>query len=436
MFIKEVASSLYAWDLADEGVKEIADRLQERANVNCLYLVGVMHYEKRPLTSLFYTHNNKRKFYLPENSRAYYRMDMNSFRDTKLKPKFTERDFLKNTDWLDVLSKEARARGMNAGIELSHTLFDTNIANEEYPDMLQRNVKGEIIRGMQGLLCPNHPDVHEYQRAMFYDTVKNHDVDLIQTCLLTFGGEQKVTAPWFFDSWLDSKNANLANLLGLADGGCFCEHCKAKAVKWGYDWSLIKHDIGKLYEIAHATPYKFQTSLMENNLTLGSNLTESMFLIEYPGLLEFIKFRIQSITELFSDIYRSIHEARPNIDFRYNNHVRFPEYTGISFKDIAPYLDSVRESDYSEQYGAPDQFVFKRNTLLKIRRGIGFDKGLISAIATRPNATPEKIRESLKVLAEMGIDGISLGHYDGAHMEHLDAVKQGMQEANIQVVYK
>ncbi len=434
MFIKEVAASLYAWDLADEGIETIADNLQEHSNVNCMYLVGVMHYEKRPLTSLFYTHNSARKYYLPENSRVYYHLDMDSFKDTKLKPRFSERDFLKGTDWLDVLTKEARKRGLRTGIELSHTLYDTNIAYEEHKDVLQRDVNGQIIQGTQGLLCPNNPDVHEYQRAMFYDTVKNHDVDLIQTCLLTFGGERKVQAPWFFNTWMDINNANLASLIGLADGGCFCGHCKAKALAWGYDWDMILRDMKKLYEVAHANPYKYQTSLMENNLTLGSNLTDSMLLIEYPGLMEFIKFRIQSVTELFKDIYTSIHEAKPGIDFRYNNHTRFPEYHGISFKDIAPYVDSVRESDYTEQYGAPDHFVFKRNTLLKIRRGIGFEKGLISALATRPNATPELLRESLKILAEMGLDGISLGHYDGAHMEHLDAIRQGMAEANITII--
>ena len=434
MLIKEVASSLYAWDLADEGIETIADNLQQRANVNTLYLVGVMHYEKRPLTSLFYTHNAVRKFYLPENSRVYYRMNMDSFKNTKLKPRFSERDFLKDTDWLDVLTKEARKRGMRTGIELSHTLFDTNIAYEQYPEILQRNVLGEIIQGSQGLLCPNNPDVHEFQRAMFQDTVANHDVDLVQTCLLTFGGEKKVQAPWFFDSWMDINQGNAASLLGLADGGCFCEHCQRKARAMGYDWDRIVHDMMKLYAIAHATPYRYQDSLMENNLTLGSNLTDSMIFMEYPGLLDFIKFRVESVTELFKDIYESVHQARPDIDFRYNNHVRFPEYTGISFKHIAPYVDSVRESDYSEQYGAPDRFTFKRNTILKIRRGIGFDKKIIAALATRPNATPDVIRQSLHVLAETGIDGLSLGHYDGAHMEHLDAIGQGMAEANITLV--
>lgn len=434
MLIKEVASSLYAWDLADEGIERIADNLQEKSNVNCMYLVGVMHYEKRPLTSLFYTHNPKRKFYLPENSRAYFRLGMDSFKDTKLKPKFSERDFLKNTDWLDVLTAEGRKRGMKVGVELSHTLFDTNIALAEYPEMMQRDVYGNIIKGTQGMLCPNHPDVHEYQRAMFYDTVKNHDIDLIQTCLLTFSNGEKAKAPWFYNTWMDPDNPLLGDLLGLSTGGCFCEHCRKKARAWGYDWDRIVEDMKKLYRVVRATPYKYQEELMENYLTLGSNLTDSVLFMEYPGLFEFIKFRVQSITELFKDIYESVHSLGRKIDVRYNNHVRYPEYFGISFKHIEPFVDSIRDSDYSEQFCAPDDFVFKRNTLLKVRRGIGFEKDLIAALAVRPNATPEVIERSLKILAELGIDGISLGHYDCAHMEHLEAIKSGMEKAGITIM--
>lgn len=434
MYIKEVASSLYAWDLADEGIGTIADNLQQHSDVNCMYLVGVMHFEKRPLTSLFYTHNPKRKYYLPENSRVYYRMNLDSFKNTALKPLYSERDFLKNTDWLDVLTNEARRRGMRTGVELSHTLYDTDIARAEHPEMLQRDVNGNLINATQGMLCPNHPDVHEFQRAMFYDSVKNHDVDIVQTCLLTFADGRDgrgARAPWFYDTWMDTEQPMLSAIMSLANGGCFCESCQAKAKKLGYDWELILRDMKKLHRVVNATPYRFQQELMENNLTFGSNLTETMLLIEYPGLLEFIKFRIDSITELFRDIYESVHEAKPGIDCRYNNHVRIPEFTGISFKDIAPYVDSIRDSDYSEQTGAKDRFVYKRNTLLKIRRGIGFEKNIIAALASRPNATPELIRESIKIMSELGVDGISLGHYDGAHMEHLDAVKQGIRDAGI-----
>lgn len=309
MFIKEVAASLYAWDLADEGIQTIADNLQEHANCNCMYLVGVMHFEKRPLTSLYYTHNAQRKFYLPENSRAYYRLNLDSFKNTKLKPCFTERDFLKGTDWLDVLTEEARKRGMKTGVELSHTIYDTNIAREKYPEMMQRDVNGNMVQDVQGLLCPNHPDVHEFQRAMFYDSVKNHDVDIVQTCLLTFGGGHTVKAPWFYAPWMNIEDPNLGALLGIADGGCFCEHCRAKAIEWGYDWERIVSDMKKIYAIAHATPYAFQEYLMENNLTLGSNLTDCMLFVEYPGLFDFIKFRIQSMEMPIGEVIR-LHEKR------------------------------------------------------------------------------------------------------------------------------
>jgi hypothetical protein len=434
MFLSEIAASLYPWDLADEGISRIADELISRCNVNSLYLVGVMHFEKRPLTSLFYTHNKVRKFYLPENSRVYYRIDEANFKNTRLKPRYSEREFLKDRDWLDILVKEGRSRRTKVGIELSHTIFDTDIARNEHPEILQRDVLGNLINDTQGLLCSNHPDVHEYQRAMFYDAVKNHDVDFIQTCLLTFSQGGAVKAPWFYETWMDINKANLANLLGVALGGCFCESCKARAKEWGFDWDIITRDMAVLRNVALATAYRCQDYLMENNLTLGSNVTESMFLFEYPGLAEFLKFRIRSITELFKDIYESVHEAKKDIDFRYNNYMRYPEYSGVSFKDIAPYVDSVRDSDYTEQTGAKDDFFYKRNTLLKIRRGIGFDKKLIAALAVRPNAAPEIIKRSIAVLGELGVDGLSLGHYDGSHTGHLDAFREAIEAVNVKLI--
>jgi hypothetical protein len=431
MIIKEIAASLYPWDLADEGIESCAKNLMERSDVNSIYLVGVMHHEKRPLTSLFYTHNPVRKYYIPENSRVYYKMDLNNFKNTKLKPNFSEREFLKDTDWLDVLTKHARAKGLKAGIELSHTIFDTQIAAKEHPDIMQRDIHNGIIHRM---ICPNNPDVHEYMRVMFYDSVLNHDVDFIQTCLMLFDTGKSVNAPWFFKEWMETNDESnkLAALLGLATGGCFCDACKARAKAKGFDWDLILKDMKELNSIARGTAYESQDGMMNNHLTMGSNLMESALLVEYPGLYEFLRFRIDSINELFKDIYGSVHEAKAGIDLRYNNYMRFPELAGLSYKHVAPYLDSVRDSDYTEQLQRKfDNFVYKRNTLLKIRRGIGFDKDLIAAFAVRPNATPELLREMIAVLATMGVDGFSLGHYDCAHMEHLDAVKQGMKEANV-----
>ena len=146
-----------------------------------------------------------------------------------------------------------------------------------------------------------------------------------------------------------------------------------------------------------------------------------------------MEFRIRCVTELFKEIYGAIKAAKPQVEFRYNNYLRYPEYAGLDFSKVRDYMDSVRDSDYSEQNGAQDHYRYKRNTLLKIRMGLGFDKDVIAAMACRPNATTELMKESIKVMSTVGIDGISLGHYDGSTFELLDAVKDGMKEAQIEV---
>src|SRR5665213_3963449 len=68
----EVASSLYAWDLHDEGIQQILDNLQQMAGVNSVYLVVLMHYERRPLTSPTFPHNPVRKTWQAEDSKIYW----------------------------------------------------------------------------------------------------------------------------------------------------------------------------------------------------------------------------------------------------------------------------------------------------------------------------------------------------------------------------
>ena len=170
---------------------------------------------------------------------------------------------------------------------------------------------------------------------------------------------------------------------------------------------------------------------MDLQMLLGSNLTEAGLLLEYPALAQFLEFRVRCITELMSEIYTGIKAARPEVEFRYNNYLPRPELAGLDFRAVAPYLDSVRDSDYTEQKPIVDDFRYKRGTLLKIRRGIGMDKPLIAAFACRPNATPEILKRSIGVLATMGVDGFSLGHYDGSTNILLRAVRDAMEENDI-----
>ena len=75
MFFSEIAASLYAWNLVDEGIERILDKLQEMTGCNSVYLIALMHHEKRPLTDYYFPHNPARKTYFPEDSRAYFQPD-------------------------------------------------------------------------------------------------------------------------------------------------------------------------------------------------------------------------------------------------------------------------------------------------------------------------------------------------------------------------
>jgi hypothetical protein len=431
MYIKEIAASLYPWDLHDEGVDTCIQNLMEHANVNSVYLVGIMHKEKRPLRGMYYPHNPKRKFYIPEDSRVYYRMDEANFRNTPLKPIYSNIEWLKGTDWLDVLIESARRNGLKAGCEISHTIFDAKVATADYQYAMQRNVKGEIVGNIGKLLCPNNEHVREYVLALFYDTVKNHDIDFIQSCLILFHEGAKPKVP----NDGASTDRDLDMLMGVVQGGCFCDSCKAKALQMGYDWEKITADLSRLYDVVKQTEHR---DAMEKKLLDDGNLSAAGFLLENPSLYQWLEFRQKCITSLFKDIYARVKEANPKAEFRYNTYLKFPEMAGLSFSAIKDYVDSIRESDYSERLGDLSQLTAKKEKLMKIRRGIGYDKELIAAIDVRPTddgrSNEEVLRTSVNLLSNYGIDGISLGHYDEATFSRLKAVRDGMEDGEIKTL--
>jgi hypothetical protein len=57
----------------------------------------------------------------------------------------------------------------------------------------------------------------------------------------------------------------------------------------------------------------------------------------------------------------------------------------------------------------------------------------LSAIGIRPKATPEIIRQGVVVSAECGVDGLTMGHYDGASFKNLRAIKEGMELADVEI---
>ena len=423
MPLNEIAASLYAWDLHDEGIDHCLDVLASRADVNSAYLVALMHKEKRPLHARFYPHNPVRRYYAPEDSRAYWKPTESHY--GRIKPLTSERDFLKGQDWLQTLIDGARARGMRTGAEISHTIIDAQFARDNYPDVLQRDVFGnvvgafEAVEAQRALPCLNHPDVQDYLSGLFSDLATNYDVDYVQTCLVMFGAGRDDGGTHSFGptAW--------QQLLSVATGGCFCDACKSKAKGEGLDWDEM---VGEVKHLARLSKRDGLEELHERQLLDEANYTESTLLIENDAFAAWLQFRKRSITELFARVKDALNSSGREVEFRYNTYMASPERAGLDFKSAFAHVDSVRESDYSDQLGTLEGVATKRAKLMKCRRALREDQQLIAALGVRPNATPETLRGSIKAAVDSGSDGLSLGHYDGATMERLDAVRQGLRE--------
>ncbi|MFO7956691.1 MAG: hypothetical protein R6X33_06285 [Candidatus Brocadiia bacterium] len=413
MFFSEIAASLYPWDLADEGIGRILDNLEKMTRCNSVYLIALMHHEKRPLTDFFYPHNPVRKTYFPEDSRAYWRPEPERYR--RISPRTSERDLLAGTDWLRVLVEAARERDMKTGVEISHTVVDSERAAGELSDCMQRDIFGEQ---MGKFVCPNNPDVREYLCALFCDLAANYDVDYIQTCLIPFQHGR---------GSYHGAEAVLSSVLG----GCWCEHCCSAAAEDGLDLNAVRDALLPLAEVI-TDPTLAQ--MHERKLLRASNTTETAVLLEHPELYEWLRFRRDSMAGLFAEIHDAVHSVRADIDVRLNAYLTSrQELSGLDLRAMKPHLDSIRSSDYSEQSGDPARMDHKREWLLSVRRAVGDEMPFFSAIGVRPEATPELIRKGVVISAECGADGITMGHYDGAPFANLRAVGEGLELADVEL---
>jgi hypothetical protein len=374
----EVVASLYAWELHDEGIEHILDNLQSMSDVNSVYLISIMHYEKRPFTSPTFPHNPVRKTWQAEDSRCYWHPETSLY--GRIKPQLSSFSWLSDVDWLDVLTKAARKRGLKTGAELSHTLVDLDTVNKDLFDCTQRDIHDQprVVWGRSYPLCPNNPDVMQYTLALYTDLVKNHDVDFTQFCTITM-------------------------LNGGADrGSCFCKSCVEAAAKENVDLKTLQQEL------------------------LANPSAE-------PAFSQWQQFRFNSMTRYFRLIHSKIHAIRPGSELRFNDCFPHPETWGLDLKAIRPHLDSIRNSDYSEQLGDPLRMHEKYDRLKANATALGEDFPRISAVAVRPKATPELIHEGVHIALESGVCGLSLGHYDGAEFPLLRAISEGLEAEHVSV---
>jgi hypothetical protein len=128
-----------------------------------------------------------------------------------------------------------------------------------------------------------------------------------------------------------------------------------------------------------------------------------------------------------------MHARKRNVDLRYNLHMTNPLDWGVKLTAMEPHLDSLRVMDYTEQEGDPALMPRKRQWLSSLRQDLGRELPIIACIGVRLKATPELISEGVQISVQTGMNGIALGHYDGATFPMLRGIRTGLDAAKVPV---
>jgi len=370
----EVTSSLYAWEVHDEGIENILDNLSI-AGINSVYLISPMHGERRPFISgfpggrdvYFFPHNPLRKEWVAEDSRLYHFPDLSMY--GTIKPLQSDYTWLSDTNWLNVVIKAARARGMRVGAEVSHTYLPQSLMDLN-PQWRQINLDGTPASNP----CVNHPEVQEYLIALYADLSRNYDIDYIMTCMLIFNGDGT------------SRTSS-----------CICPYCQQKAKSMGFD-------------LTSAIPI-----IRDNPLA-------------YPEVEQFLKFREDATTEIYKLIIDRMRKEKPGIEFRLNCLNNWN--TGLNLSRLTSHIGSVHMSTHQEQQGNPNTQRISR--IRSVRHYVGPDIPILASVTTRLLSTPNIILNMIKQSVNSGVQGIGIKHYDGTPFSRLRAVRNGLYENGVE----
>jgi len=420
----EITANILPYEVIDEGIEVILHRLKTMAGCNAASIYAASHGEKRPFYQSYFPHNSKRNYIILEDGVVYFPTNEDYFKGTIIKPKRTKKGFMKDKDIVQIFIDGCKKFNIHPQVELPHTYIDEERIKNDFPNVVQRNIFNEPFLNF---LCWNNDDARNYAAGIAENLVSKYDFD---TLMMSF-------------ECMHPGRLDLNNFLGVTLGGCFCENCEKRAIKEGLDWKEIKKTVKKF-----ASMYKWYSyhwvfpntrlsniimSALDLKTFLESNTTDVKILLENPLLFEWLKFRTNCITEFHEFLFKRIKAIKPQINIRYNTEMtsktKKPEATGQSLFNCKEYIDSLRLMDYSEQIGTLKVLENKRKNIFSIKREVGENIPIISAIGVRPNATIDTIRNGIRIAVESGVEGISIGFHDGATFERLKAIKLGLIEA-------
>ena len=256
----------------------------------------------------------------------------------------------------------------------------------------------------------------------------------------------------------------------LAAGNCFCEHCIQKATQAGIDVEAMRREILSIYKEATTLTYES----FKNQADAYRGLFDIVrFLIRHPRLIDWMSFRARVVGDFVRGCHRLVKGFSP--DILLSNDLVSPSFSwtlGQLYHDQPPMTDMTKLMLYHKNIGGFESKPLRRiqqavpaitdaelldqyyrlkgfsgplqmdalaqegigveNIYYEMRKAkleVGMGHPVIAGLAADPPASPEDVRQAVRMAHKGGADGYMLHlWYRNAPKENIIAFGEQLRE--------
>lgn len=286
---KMVGIQIGAVSFVDEGTERVLDTLQQRGQVNTLFL-AVFTYGRgiagRQIPGQPLPDHGKQEYDLNFHGGNFATPHPQYYKDTVLKD--TRAPDHGNLDILAEVLPAAKKRGIKTICWLEDVFRKDlpNIEKLQEKDLYGRNAE---------TLCVNNPDYRNFLTSLVEDYTRSYDVDGIM-----WGSERQGALCDSLGAMHDTPPVDPGNVT------CFCEFCQRKAKERGINVDRAKQGFLELE--------KFVRSARSGKRPVDGYFVQFWRLaLRYPELLAWEMLWTDSLRDTYAAIYKTVKTAKPNV---------------------------------------------------------------------------------------------------------------------------
>jgi len=374
----------YPWDIVHDGVDTSLDAIAD-AGLDAMSVATSYHtfFQIRP-------HRPGPKVFLATESAIYFQPDLKLYEGTPIKPNVSP--IAQDANPLRLISDGCDAR--NLGLISWTVCLHNTCLGLRYPESVEQNLFGDRY---PNALCPGHPSVRAYVRALCMDLTTNYNLRAVELEMLNYtafsphSGHQKIGV---------KLGATERFLMSL----CFCSGCSDRARERGIDVEGLKRTLMEPLEDA-----------LQHNRPSEQSVDD--LLAEHPELAAYLDMRREAVSSLVREIKE---EIGPSLHFLFMGD---PRISGAEYREIASIADKVEILCYTSSPDAVED---------RIRRMLphldGPDQLVVGLSAYEPAAPdPETLEDNVRRARSFDVGVLSFYNYGIMPMENLGWIAHALK---------